>query len=117
MAIAQLGVILVALYATSFYSYVLFHTLAEIVSVILAVAIFLMAWNSRRYWNNNYYIILGFGFLFVGGIDLLHAFEYKGVGIMQQGGDSNIATQLWLAGRYMIASSFLAASIFSSHKI
>lgn len=116
-AIAQLGLILVALYATSFYSYVLFHTLAEIVSVILAVAIFLVAWNSRRYWNNNYYIILGFGFFFVGIIDLLHSFEYKGVGIIQQGGNSNIATQLWLAGRYLIAFSFLAAGLFNSHKI
>lgn len=116
-AIVQLGVILVALYASSFYSYVLFHTLAEIASVVLAVAIFLVAWNARRYWNNNYYIILGFTFLFVGLIDLMHAFEYKGVGIMKQGGNSNIATQLWLAGRYLIAVSFLFASFFNNYKI
>lgn len=116
-AVINLGVILVALYATSFYSYVLFHTLAEIVSVVLAIAIFLVAWNARRYWGNNYYILIGLGFLFVGIIDLIHAFEYKGVGIIRSGGDSNVATQLWLAGRYLIACSFLVAPFLSHRKL
>lgn len=116
-ALLQLIVLIVSLWTTSLYSYVLFHTLAEIVSVILAVAIFLVAWNARRYWNNNYYILLGLGFLFAGAIDLFHAFEYKGVGIIHNGGDANTATQLWLAGRFLLALSFLAAAFLSARKV
>lgn len=116
-AALQLGIIVIVLWAMSLHSYVLFHITSEIVSVIFAVAIFLVAWNARRYWSNNYYILIGFGFLFVGVIDLFHAFEYKGLGIIHQGGDANVATQLWLAGRFLMALSFLGAAFFHERKI
>jgi PAS domain S-box-containing protein len=116
-AALQLGIIIIALWAMSLHSYVLFHTMAEIVSVVFAVAIFLVAWNARRYWNNNYYILIGFGFLFVGIIDLFHAFEYKGLGIIQEGGNANVATQLWLAGRFLMALAFLGAAFLNNQKI
>lgn len=115
--VLQLGILLVALYATSFYSYVLFHSLAEIASVVIAVAIFLVAWNSKSFSDNSYYLLIGFGFLAVGIIDLFHTFEYKGVGIIHPGGDTNTATQLWLAGRYLIALSFFTSPFLKARKI
>ncbi len=37
--------VLVGLYLTSLYSYPLFHTLAEIYTVVIAGSIFVLAWN------------------------------------------------------------------------
>jgi len=66
-------------YLTSFYNYLLFHTIAEIFSILIAFAIFIIAWNSREYLDNNYLLFIGIAYLFVGGIDLVHTLAYKGM--------------------------------------
>ena len=42
-----------ALYLTSRYSYLFFHSLAEIFSIVIACGIFMVAWNSRRFIDNT----------------------------------------------------------------
>lgn len=44
--------ILGILYVLSLYSYLLFHSLSELFSIILACGIFMVAWNSRRFLEN-----------------------------------------------------------------
>ena len=41
------------------YNYLLFHSLAEIFSIIVACGIFIVAWNSRRFLDNNYLLFIG----------------------------------------------------------
>jgi len=48
------AIVLLGLYLTSLPSYLLFHGLAEIFSVVVAFGIFSVAWNSRRFMDNNY---------------------------------------------------------------
>ncbi|HSQ78787.1 MAG TPA: MASE3 domain-containing protein, partial [Nitrospirota bacterium] len=42
------AVVALGLYASSRYSYVLFHSLVELFSVLVAFMIFVLAWNTRR---------------------------------------------------------------------
>ena len=77
MAIIILGL----LYLTSLYSYPLFHSIAEIFSVVAAFGIFMLAWNGRRFLDNNYLLFIGIAYLFVGMIDILHTLAYKGMGV------------------------------------
>jgi PAS domain S-box-containing protein len=102
---------LVGLYLASRYSYLLFHFLIEIFSVIVACGIFVIAWNSRRIMDNNYFLFVGIASLFVGAVDLFHALAYKGMGIFPENGP-NLATQLWIVGRYLQSFSLLTASFF-----
>ena len=81
-------VVLTGLYLTSLYSYLLFHSLSEIFSVVVAWGIFMIAWNSRQFLDNNYFLFVGIAYLFVGGVDLLHTLAYKGMGVFQ-GSDAN----------------------------
>ena len=90
--------VLFGLYITSLYSYLLFHSLSEIFSIAVACGIFMVAWNSRRFLDNNYLLFLGVAYLFIGGIDLIHTLAYKGMGIFQ-GYDANLPTQLWISSR------------------
>ena len=46
------------LYLSSCYSYLLFHSLAEIFSVIVAVGIFIVAWHTRKIAENSYILLL-----------------------------------------------------------
>ena len=103
--------ILVGLYLTSLYNYLLFHSLVEIFSIFIACSIFLVAWNSRRFMDNNYLLFLGIAYLFIGGLDLIHTLAYRGMGVFP-GYETNLPTQLWISARYMESASLLIAPIF-----
>jgi len=92
--------LLIGLYLTSLYSYNLFHSLAELFSIVVAAGIFMVAWNSRKFSNSDYFLYIGIAYLFIGGMDLLHTLAYKGMGVFS-GYDANLPTQLWIAGRYL----------------
>jgi len=109
-------VVISVLYWCSLYSYILFHSIAEIFSIAIASCIFLIAWNLRRFLDNNYVLFLGISFLFIAIIDILHTLAYKGMGVFQ-GYDANLPTQLWIVMRYMLAVSFLIAPLFVRRKI
>lgn len=103
--------ILVALYLTHLHSYLLFHSLSEMFSIVVACGVFMLAWNSRRYLDNSYLLFIGIGYLFMAGIDTLHTLSYNGMGIFPAAGP-DLPTQLWLAARYLQAGTLLAAPIF-----
>ena len=107
--------ILVGLWATSESSYLVFHSIAEIFSIVVACGIFVLAWNSRRFAQNNYLLFLGIAYLFVAGLDLLHTLAYKGMGVFQ-GNGSNLATQLWISARYVESISLLLAAFMIKRK-
>ncbi len=108
--------VLFGLYLISLYSYLLFHTLVELFSIIVAGAIFLVAWNARHLLDNDYPLFLGISFLFVAVLDSLHTLAYQGMGVFPDFG-TNVPTQLWLASRYLQASSFLVAPLFLRRRI
>jgi len=101
--------VLVGLYFTSLDSYLLFHTLAEMFSIVVAFGIFVIGWNSRGYINNNYLLFLAIAYLFIALLDLLHTLSYKGMGIFTY---QYYANQLWIATRYMESLSLLIAFLF-----
>ena len=97
-----------AIYLTSLYSYLLFHSITEIFSVIVMGSIFALAWNTRHWMENDYFLFIGIAFLSVGLIDFLHALAYKGMNIFI-GYDANLPTQLWILARYIQSISLLMA--------
>jgi len=109
-------VIIAGLYLTSLYNYLLFHSLSEIFSIFVACGIFVVAWNSRRFMDNNYLLFLGIAYLFIGGLDLVHTLAYKGMGIFS-GYDANLPTQLWISARYIESMSLLIAPLFIHRKL
>ena len=108
--------VLLGLHLSSLYHYLLFHSLAEIFSIVVACGIFMVAWNARRFLENNYLLFIGIAYLFVAGLDLVHTFAYKGMNIFQ-GYETNLPTQLWIAARYMEGFSLFIASLFLRRKL
>ncbi|MGB8980888.1 MAG: GGDEF domain-containing protein [Anaerolineales bacterium] len=104
------------LYLVSLYNYLLFHNLAEIFSISVAVAVFMLAWNTRRFVKSDFLFMIGASYLFPGFIDLFHTLAYKGMGVFP-GDDANLPTQLWIAARYLQSLSFLAAILLSRRRI
>jgi PAS domain S-box-containing protein len=106
-----LGAALMVLFVIHFYNFLLFHSLAELFSILVAFSIFVLAWKTQRFMDNGYLLFIGVAFLFVGLIDLIHTLAYKGMGVFP-GFDTNLPTQLWIAARYLQALSTLLALFF-----
>jgi signal transduction histidine kinase len=98
------------LFVLSYYNFLLFHTLAELFSIIIAAAIFIIAWNTRQYAENNSLLFLGITYLFVGVLDLFHTLTYKDLNLF--GAKVFYATEFWVAARYMESISILMYSLF-----
>ncbi|MDD1676671.1 MAG: ATP-binding protein [Methanomicrobiales archaeon] len=107
--------IIVMLFEVSTFNYLLFHSTVEIVTIAISVAIFLLVWKSRRILDNNYLLFIGMVFLFIAIIDFFHTLTYRGMGVFP-GVDTNLATQLWLAARYLQAGALLVAPVFASRR-
>jgi PAS domain S-box-containing protein len=112
--IVGIGLLLTIL--LSIYSYLLFHSIAEVISIVISGGIFFIGWNSRKYMNNSFFLIIGISFLFIGVIDLLHTLSYSEMGIFLEF-DANLPTQLWIAARYWQSGSYLLAILAINKKI
>ena len=109
-----LGVL--GLYGTSFYSPLLFHTLAEIFRVSVAVAIFMLVWNVRRSLDNAYLLFISIAYMFVCGLEIFHALASQGMGALASD-EPDLAAQLWIAARYLEAASLFLAPLFLGRKL
>ncbi|HZD60749.1 MAG TPA: MASE3 domain-containing protein, partial [Anaerolineae bacterium] len=110
------ALVLIGLYVISLYNYPLFHSVAELFSIVVAAGIFMVAWNSRAFMNNNYLLFIGIAYLFVGSVDLLHTLSYEGMGVFH-GYGANLPTQLWVAARYMESISLLIAPLLVGRQL
>jgi len=102
------------LYLTSLYSYLLFHSLVELFSIIIGCTLFVIIWNSRDFAKEHfdYLTFIGIAFFFVSIIDLVHMLEYEGMYIFNSG---YYATELWVAARYMESISLLVLMILQRY--
>lgn len=110
------GAVLVGLYLSSLYNFLLFHSLVEIFSIVIGYSIFILVWNSRSLLDNDYLVFLGVSCLFVCSLDLTHMLAYKGMGVFQDYG-ANLPTQLWVAARYLQSTSILMSFMFLNRKL
>lgn len=106
------GVLLSLLTATSFGNYLLFHSLAELYAIVIAVGIFIIAWTARAHYHNDYLLFIGIAYLFVAGFDTLHMLGYHGMAVFSDIPGYNLGPQLWLTGRFLEAGTLLLAPRF-----
>lgn len=102
--------VLVGLYFTTFVNYLLFHSLSEIFSIVVAISFFMITWNSKKYIKNQYLLFIGITYLFIAFIDLLHMLSYKGMPIFTD--YDFYANQLWIGARYLESITLVVAFYF-----
>jgi hypothetical protein len=108
--------ILALFFLSRIYSYLLFHNIAEALSIIVSVSVFVLIWNSRSFMENNYFLFLGISFIFIAITDFLHSLAYFGMGVFS-GYGKDLPTQLWIIARYTQAAAFLVAPAFLTRKL
>ncbi|MEG6584121.1 sensor domain-containing diguanylate cyclase [Dendrosporobacter sp. 1207_IL3150] len=108
------GVISVCVYISSL-NYLLYHTLAELFTIIISCSIALIVINTRKILDNGFFLFLGISFAFSGMFDLLHILAYQGMGVFPQYG-TNLAPQMWLIARFIDSIALMAAGFFLNRK-
>lgn len=108
-------IICLALFAVSVRNYVLFHTIVEGFTIIVAALIFVIASRTHKYSGDNFMLFVGYSYLCVAILDFFHTITFYGINIIAVEG-SNTATQLWIAGRYFEAFCLLTAPLFITRK-
>ncbi|MGN7611065.1 MASE3 domain-containing protein [Magnetococcales bacterium HHB-1] len=104
----------VALFWIGLDNYLLFHTLSELFTVIIALLMGVVAWQTYPFSKNHFLMFLGCGYIWVGGLDLVHTLTYKGLSIIS--GKYEVTIQIWIISRFFEAF-FLLASSFQIHKL
>ncbi len=110
------AVFIVMLFGVSRINYLLFHTVVELFSIIVAAGIFMLVWNARAYRQGGSLLLLGIAYLAVAGIDLLHTLSYEGMNLIP-GAGANTSTQLWIVGRGMESVTFLVVPLWLGRRI
>lgn len=109
--------ILSGLYLISLSDYLLFHSISELFSVIVAFSIFILVWNTRRLMNDNFFLFLGIAYLFIAIMDSFHTLSYKGMNVFSGYSPTNLPTQLWISSRYLHGFSLVIATFFVKRKV
>ncbi len=105
---AVIAAVLVGLLAlTSWHSYLLFHTLAELAFIIVCVTVIILAWSLHQFLDDDFAIFLGIALAFVAVLHTVHLVDYPGLGMISHSLDP--PTQLWLGARVLLAVTFIVA--------
>ncbi|TDO20737.1 sensor histidine kinase [Pedobacter duraquae] len=91
-------------------NYLLFHSIIELFSIIIAFAVFIITWNSRKMMDNNYLCFVGITYIFVGALDLLHTLTFTGMNILP--GGVFYGNQFWIITRFLEASTLVIGFYF-----
>lgn len=105
------AVVAVLLIIISQSNLLLFHTLAELFAIIVAILVCVVAWNSYSYSKNSYLTFLAIGYFWVAILDLLHTLTFQGVAIILNA-DANSSIQYWIVARMLEALVLLTSPIF-----
>lgn len=93
-------------------NFLIFHTLAELFAISVALVMFSFSWYTSDFNKNPFLLFLASGYFWVGVLDLVHALTYRGLDILPYTG-TNASSQFWIVTRYYEAGLLLLAPIFA----
>ena len=102
--------------AANFYSFLLFHSLAEFFTVTVAILMCVVAWQTHPFTRNNFLMYLGCGYFWVACLDMMHTLVYKGMEVFPIA-VANPSAQLWIGSRYLEALLLVSAPYFLSRDL
>ena len=82
------------------FGFLFAHTVAELVSIIIALTALIVTVVSRHFTKNYFVVLIAIAIGWCGFIDLFHTLLYKGMHILPVD-SANQATQLWIGARLL----------------
>ena len=98
------------------YGVLLFHTLAELFSIVIGILMLVVVWNTRQFTHNDFLIYLGIGYFWIAFLDTWHTFTIKGMPFFDIV-NAEPTLHLWIYARLTEALLLLSASLFLKRKV
>ncbi|WP_119966662.1 MASE3 domain-containing protein [Simplicispira lacusdiani] len=92
------------------FNYLLFHTLAELFSIVIAMVALVVSTTTTQFTRNHFVVYIAVAFGWCGGLDLAHTLVFQGMNLLP-GGSANPSTQLWIAARFIQAAALVSAPL------
>lgn len=93
------------------------HMLMETVSIVIAMMVFAVGWNSNLGKTSGNLVFLACGFFVVGWMDFLHAASYAGMPDFLSHNDSEKHLYFWLSARFAAAITLLLVTLRSWQRL
>lgn len=90
------------------FNYLLFHSFVEVLSIVVACGIFILAWHTQKILENSFFFFIGIAYLFIGGLDFVHTLAYPGMAVFPEL-SSDAPVQLWVVTRFIEGLTLLLA--------
>lgn len=97
-------------FVASASTYLLFHNIIEIFSVIASISIFIISWFTYRQARDARMIFLGCMFLGVGLLDIMHLLSFPGMPTFITPSSTNKGILFWLSARLVFSGALLASA-------
>jgi two-component sensor histidine kinase/ligand-binding sensor protein len=110
------GLVLLGFSLLRVYSFLLFHTAIEVLSIAVLAGVFILSWNTRHIQKQAYLQFFGIMSLSMAAFTLVHLLAYKGMGVFPDH-DADLPTQLWIASRYVFSISMLIAPLLIGREL
>jgi two-component system, sensor histidine kinase and response regulator len=94
----------------------LFHTLAELFSVVVGILMMVIALNTRSFAKNDFLVYLGIGYFWIAVLDTFHTFTVKGIPFFAIT-DAEITLHLWIYARFAQALLIITALLFLKREL
>lgn len=91
--------------------YVAAHTVMELISIIVSMLVFVLAWYLRSRMYNNRIMLIGAGSLTVALLDLMHALSFPGSPQFLVANTTDRTIDYWLAARFIAAVTLLLIAV------
>ena len=92
-------------------NFLLFHTLVEFFAITVAIISAIVAWHTYALAKNQFLLLLGCGYFFIGGLDLAHTLTFTGLPFLEHD-SGNKSLQFWIIARFFEATLLLVAPLF-----
>jgi signal transduction histidine kinase len=99
----------------SYYHYLAFHVLAEFFTVGVAITMFVVIWHTYDFSKNHFLMYLAAGYLWLGGLDVIHTLLYYGMPTAMDKG--NFTSQFWIGTRFLESVLLLTSTLFISKSL
>ena len=99
------------LVSISLMGYVWFHSLAELFTIVIGIALYLIALHTFTFTRNAFLYCIAVGFFWSSVIDIFHMLTYEGMG-KAANFRPDTPPLLWMCARSLQASAFLLAPNF-----
>ncbi|MBF0382914.1 MAG: response regulator [Magnetococcales bacterium] len=94
----------------------LFHTLAELFSIVVAILMLVIALHTRSFIKNDFLVYLGIGYFWIAILDTFHTFTVKGMPFFAIT-DAEITLHLWIYARFFQALLIITALLFLKRRL